>query len=158
MPALKTFNDEHAGATRGTDKGRLWFTHRSPPFCRDGRCLAAQQRARSGERVDALVIGEQSIVANAMEATRMHMQEEAADELVGGQRHRFLSLACGHTIILPLERHAALVVGDETAVGDGDAMGIAGEISEHRFRAGERSFGINDPLDVTQRLDEADEG
>src|SRR5260370_7550753 len=38
----------------------------------------------------AMAIGEQSIVTDAMHALGQHMHEEAADELVGSQRHALL--------------------------------------------------------------------
>ena len=36
-------------------------------------------------------------------------------------------------VILPPEGDALLVERDEPAVGDGDAVGVAGEIGEHRL-------------------------
>src|SRR5712692_7068967 len=69
--------------------------------------------------------------------------QEAADELVGVEGHRlsFVMVA----IILPQEADAAVGESEEAAVGDGDAMGIAGEIIEHLLGSAERSLGIDDP-------------
>ena len=46
-----------------------------------------------------------------------------------------------------------LVEGDQTAVGDGHAMGVAGQIGEHRLGPGEGALGIDHPVDLAQRLD-----
>ena len=78
-----------------------------------------------------VAIGEQAIVSDAMEAVWPDVDEEAADELVGGERHRLGAGAAVGTIILVPEGDAVLVEGDEPAVGDGDAVGVARQISEH---------------------------
>ena len=50
-----------------------------------------------------------------------------------------------------------LVEGDQTAVGDGHAMGVAGQIGEHRLGPGEGALGIDHPVDLAQRLQERGE-
>ena len=73
-------------------------------------------------------------------------------------------------IILPEKGDLVILKGEQTMVGNGDAMGVASQITEHKLRATERRFGINDPilteegaeegserLGVTQRLQAADE-
>jgi hypothetical protein len=46
----------------------------------------------------ALVAGEQAIVAIAVQAFWQHVHQEAADELVGGERHDFVALACSPSL------------------------------------------------------------
>jgi hypothetical protein len=53
------------------------------------------------------------------------MDEEAADELVGRERHDLLPRVAIDAVILVLERDAGAAVGTQAAVGDGDAVGIA---------------------------------
>jgi len=36
--------------------------------------------------------------------------------------------------------------GQETVIGDGDAMGVAGEIAEHRMGTAEGWLGVDDPV------------
>ena len=43
------------------------------------------------------------------------------------------------------------VHGDEAAVGDGDAMSVAGELGQLGLRATEGAFGIDDPVGPAQR-------
>ena len=60
-----------------------------------------------------------------------------------------MALAVLCAVVLPLEGDAALIEGDESAVGDGDAMGVSGEVGEHGFGSSEWSLGIDDPVDPT---------
>jgi hypothetical protein len=86
-----------------------------------------KQAARPGDVVGARAAGEQSVVADAVEAVRQDVDEEAADELAGGECHDLLAII--GTIVLPSKGHAGAVAGDQPAVGDGDAVGIAGQIA-----------------------------
>src|SRR6516162_1834229 len=70
------------------------------------------------------------------------MEQEAPDELVGAERHCAVPHLPVAAVILVAEGYTTLVKSHEPAVGDGDAMGVAGEIGQHRFRPGERRFSI----------------
>jgi hypothetical protein len=70
------------------------------------------------------------------------VEQEATDELVCIERHH-LALVVG-AIILPAE--AAILAGEQTAVADCDAMGVAAEIVED-----ERALGVDDPFDIAER-------
>ena len=67
-------------------------------------------------------------MADAVETVGQDVEEVAADELVGRQRHRLTPNLAGGAgaIILPAERDPVPIHGDEAAVGDGDAVGVAG--------------------------------
>ena len=60
-------------------------------------------------------MGEETIMPDAMEAAREHVKQEAADELVDSQRHRLAAGAALNPIVLPGERHAAVVGADQGA-------------------------------------------
>src|SRR3954465_12373559 len=64
----------------------------------------------------ALGAGEQSIVADAMEALRQHVDQEAADELVRAERHRLEAVAPVPPVIFVSERHSVAVGRDQPAV------------------------------------------
>src|SRR5207245_1422154 len=112
------------------------------------RLGGCQQTAVMSELGDAHTIRQIAVVADAMEAVGQDVEQEAADELVGVEGHR-LSLVMV-AIVLPEEADAAVGESDEAAVGDGDAMGIAGEIIEHLLGSAERSLGIDDPANGAQ--------
>ncbi len=99
------------------------------------------RRAHHWQRVSRIKSGTGS-VPDAMQTLRQDMHEEATDELVRGEPHRFVTIATFAPIILPSERDAGLVGRDQTAVGDGDAVGVAREISQHSVRPGERRLSI----------------
>src|SRR6202023_2230773 len=60
-----------------------------------------EEAARPGNVVGACGAGEQAVVADAMEALRQDVDEEAADELAGGECHDLLATI--GTIVLSSE-------------------------------------------------------
>jgi len=91
--------------------------------------------------------GEEAVVADAVETARQHVQEKAADELAGVERHGPEPVAAFDAIVLPFEGHARLVEGDEPGVRDRHAVGIAREIGEDGLWSGERPLGVDNPCD-----------
>ena len=76
-------------------------------------------------RADA---GEQAVVADAMEPAWQHVKQEAADELVGCERHDALPLPAVAPVVLVAEGDAGIVEGEQPAVRDGDTVRVAREI------------------------------
>src|SRR6267142_1284308 len=105
--------------------------------------------------VAAPAIGKEAVVADAMEAVWQAVQKKAADELIGAKRH-CLGLAVV-SIVLPGEADFAVGERDQSAVGDGDATGIAAEIGQHLFGATERRLGIDDPVDAPEFVEPSGE-
>ena len=60
--------------------------------------------------------GEQSVVADAMEAVGQNVEQEAPDELAGRERHRAKPLPAVAAVVLVAEGYAALVEADQAAV------------------------------------------
>ncbi len=77
------------------------------------------------------------------------MDKESADEFAGGEGHGFMAVSLPISIVLPVEGDALLVEGDKSAIGDGDAVGIAGEIGKHGLGSGEGTLGIDHPLTLS---------
>ncbi|CAE6908220.1 hypothetical protein R69749_08506 [Paraburkholderia domus] len=84
-----------------------------------------QQLAYLREILPPHGIGEQAIVADAVEAAGQHVQQEAAHELVRAQGHGLVAGAPLRAIVLPAEGHAAFIERNEPLVGDGHAMRVA---------------------------------
>ena len=82
-----------------------------------------------------------------MEALGQHVQEKAADELVRVKPHRLPTARTVDAIVLPAERDAGVVGGNEATVGDGDTVGVTGKIAQHLLRSRERRLAIDDPCD-----------
>ena len=81
-----------------------------------------------------------------MEDKRQQVQQEATHEFHGAERHGLVFGSALGAIVLPLEGDAARIQGDESAVGDRDPVGVAGQVLEDHGGATKGSFGINDPL------------
>ena len=101
---------------------------------------AGEQGACFGDGVGAGGIGEQAIVADAMEAVGQDVKKETADELVGIERHDTVTGRSVAPVIFPFEADTVAIEGNEAGIGDGDAMGVAGEIGEHGIGTGEGTY------------------
>lgn len=142
-------DDLHGGATAATDEGRRW---------RDGACIADRvgwRHIEHGTRLGQIVlspgIGQQAVVADAVETRWQHMQQEAAHELVGGELHRLVAGTPLGPVVLPAEGHAVLIHRHQSPVRDGHPVGVAGEVGQYGLGTGERTLGIHHPLAPLQR-------
>src|SRR4029077_14586840 len=123
--AREDFDDDHAATAAwtnrfgGIDGGSARIAVR---VCR------SEQLQGACDVVGASAFGEQTVVSDAVQAFGQHVNEEAADELVGGERHTLISIAALDAVILPLEGDALLVEGNQAAVGDGNAVGVTRQI------------------------------
>ena len=86
-------------------------------------------------------------MSDAVQAARQDMEEKAADELGGVERHGLEPVAALDPVVFPFEGDAGLVEGNETRVRDRDAMGVAREIGKNGLRPSEGSLGVDDPCD-----------
>src|SRR5436309_15084646 len=73
------------------------------------------------------------------------------------QRHGLVAARSFDPVVLPLEGDAGLVGCDQPTIGDGDAVGVAREISEHGLRPAEWFLGIDHPLGLAQWREEGGE-
>ena len=70
------------------------------------------------------------------------MDQEAADELVGVERHKLVASVGLGPVILPFERHALAIKGDEPAVGNSNPVGVAGQVGKDSVGSAKRRFSI----------------
>src|SRR5712671_186525 len=111
---------------------RLGPPRRAPPA---GRSPARAWDQFSGTR-DILLAGgagEQPVVTDAAEPLWQDVEQEAPDELVGGERHGAQPRPAVVAVVLVAEGHAAFVEAEQAAIGDGDTVSVSGEIGEHRL-------------------------
>jgi hypothetical protein len=85
--AREHLNDDHATATAWT--GGLFGIAGGGGVAL--RFCNGEQLTGAGDVVGASAFGKQAVVADAVEAFWQHVDEEATDELVGGERHGPLS-------------------------------------------------------------------
>ena len=101
-------------------------------------------------------VSEEAEVADAHEAARQQVQEEAAQELIDRQSHEPLLVAVSG--VSPAKGDVALGESNQPAVGDGDAMSVGAEIAQHVFWPTERPFGVDDPVVTEQYPQPGGEG
>ena len=105
-PALENLDDDHAAAT-------AWAGWTS--VLRFGWCCCLRRRRHrqkfSGTReiCVAPATGEQSVMADAVEALWQDVQEKASDELADGERHGPLSVRPVAAVIFIAKGYARLV-------------------------------------------------
>jgi hypothetical protein len=101
-------------------------------------------------------IGKEAEVADAHEAARQHVEQEAAEELIDWQIHDPLAVTvCG---IAPSERDFAIGKSKQPVVGDGNAVSVVAEIAQHVFGTAEGRLGINHPVLSEQHSEPGCEG
>lgn len=91
---------------------------------RSSRCesaCGADERAGLFDVGGAAAVGEEAVVADAREALRNDVHEEAAEELNGRELHRLLGIAV--VVVAILEGDALAVEGGDAPVRDGQPGG-----------------------------------
>ena len=101
-------------------------------------------------------IGQQSEEADTQKAMWKHMEKKAAQKLLGRDCHELLLAAVG--IIFPAERHLTIGEVHKPVIGDGDAMGVTGQVVKDVPRATERRFSVHDPVLAEERAKKRAEG
>jgi len=104
----------------------------------------AEQSAAAFKRRTPSAVGEESEVSDANQAGGQDVKQEAAQELMSGNRHNLLLAAMG--VVSPAEGDAIVLEGHEPMVGDGDAMGIAGQVVENVFGTAKGRLGVDHPV------------
>jgi hypothetical protein len=118
--------------------------------------IVRQQALTEGQESGAPAISQEPERADADKAAGQDVEQEAAQELLRTERHHSLLIPVG--IILPTESNLVMLESHESVVGDGYAMGVAGEIAEHMMGSAKRWLGIDDPVLTEQGAQEGAEG
>ena len=126
-----------------------------------GRCRHSglgQQSAGLGDSRLALLVAQETEVANFDEAFRQQMQTEPAHKLLILERHGFVLGTIG--IILPGkgDRLLLLIQAQESARADGHPMSVARQISQNLVGPGKGPLGIDVPLLARGRVQKFGEG
>lgn len=112
-----------------------------------------QESSDSLKLFRTIAVGEKSVVADAHETLGENVEKESSEELDGVESHGALTTALG--VVLVAEADFAVVDAEQSLVGDGDPVGIAGEVFEDLPRSTERRLSINDPVFVTQGFEQS---
>jgi hypothetical protein len=117
--------------------------------------LVGEQALTEGQESGAPAVGQETERADADKAAGQDVEQEAAQELLRTERHRSLLITVG--IILPTESNLVMLESHEAMVGDGYAMGVAGEITQHMMGTAEGWLGVDDPVLTEQGAQEGAE-
>ena len=99
--------------------------------------------------------GEETEVADSDEATRQHMQQKATQEFVDRQSQE--SLLVFVSGVAPAERHLVLNEGNETVVGNRNAMSVGAEVTKYLLGSTERRFAVDHPARRVKLTDQTPE-
>ena len=135
MPAGEDLDDDHRRATMRTDEGGLDVGYGCLGRLRFGDGGDVQQFKRAGEMLAAFGIGEQPVVADAMKAGGQHVQQEAAHELIGTERHGLVARLPGGAVVLPVKGDASLVECEQSPIRNRPLAGETPGLSEPLGRA-----------------------
>ena len=106
--------------------------------------LLSEQRAAEEKRRASPPVGHPPEVTDAGKAFWQHMHQEPAQELVVGKSHGAVLALVG--VVFPAKSYAVVVDAKQTVVGNGDSMGVTGQVLENVFRTAEWRLGVNHPL------------
>lgn len=115
----------------------------------------AESIAAAREEADTGAVGEKAVVPDPDEALGKDVEEEAATELTERKR---LGPGAARAIVFVAEGDGLVVYVDQPVVGDGDAVGVAGQVLENLLGAVEGRLGVDDPLRGPGLMKEAVEG
>jgi len=101
-----------------------------------------KREATLREHTPPAAVSEEPVVANADKPARQDVQQEAPSKL--GQRE-LLMPDTAPAVVLEPKAHPLVVERDEPMVGDGDAVGVAGQVGEDGVGPVEGRFGEDDP-------------
>jgi hypothetical protein len=118
-PAFEGLDDDHAPAAAGAWRPEVL---RFVGIAGVGRRGDIQEFAGKREAGLAGGAGEQAVVPDAMEAAWQDVEQEAADELVGRERHHLLPINAVAAIVIVAEGDAALVEGDQGSFAGGGGI------------------------------------
>lgn len=88
-------------------------------------------------------------MADPMKPVRDGVLQEPSDELIDGERHDLGLVVMA--VVFPGETNLTIEHVDQSAVGNGDTMGVAAEIREYLLGTGKWSLGVDDPFQPAQR-------
>jgi hypothetical protein len=131
------FDDEHGtGANRTAQLGSDVRTSCATFY--------AKQSTAACEQTAPPAVGKKAEVADAYQALGQNVDQEAAEELLCGDRHDLLLAAV--CIVFPAKRDSIILERHQSMVGDGDAVRIASEIVQNMLGTAEGWLGIDDPV------------
>jgi hypothetical protein len=99
--------------------------------------------------------GQETEVPDTDEAARQHMQQKATEEFIDRQSQE--SLLVSMSGVSPAKGDLVIQEGNETAIGDGNAMSVGAEVTKHLLGSAERRFAVDHPVRRVKLTDQTPE-
>ena len=118
--------------------------------------VCTKQSTAACEHSATPAVCEKAEVADSVQALGQNVDQESAQELICGDRHDLLLAAV--RIIFPAKRDSIILEGNQSMVGDGDAVRIASKIVQNMLGTAEGWLGIDDPVlakELSERFSKA---
>jgi hypothetical protein len=109
-----------------------------------------------GEEPVLHAVAEEAVVTDAVERGRQDVVEETLEEFLRSEGMLFYDAAM--LAVRVGDSHGGSGEVADARIGDGDAVSIAGKVSDGMCRVHEGRFGVNDPVFLGRRLEEGLEG
>ena len=116
--------------------------------CADVGVSGVEMDPAQGESLAAVAVGKQSEVTDLDETGGQHMEQEAVDELDRVELHDAAAVVVSG--VSPAEAHLSVVEAEESSVGDGNPMRVAGQVLQHMLGATKGRLGVDHPLTPAQ--------
>src|SRR5271156_5497965 len=100
------------------------------------------------QRLATHPVGKKTEVANLYEAWRQHVEQESAYELGRLESHDAAAVVVPG--VAPPEADLTVLEAEKSSVGDGDPVGVAGQVFQHVLRPTEWRLGVDHPLYAPQ--------
>ena len=91
-----------------------------------------------------MAVGQDPVIADALEAAGQDVEEKASNKLTGIQGHGLLQTVS--VVVLAGEGDLGVLDANEAMIGNGYAVGVARQVIEDGIGACKRRFGMNDPF------------
>lgn len=99
----------------------------------------------------AVSIGHEPVVADAVESTGEHVEQESPDEVLGGERHDLLLIVI--SIVSPVETDLPVFHTHDPMVGNRHPVRVAPDVFHHLLGSGEGRLGVDDPFDFANTME-----
>ena len=115
MGGIEDIDDAHGGAASGAQQpGGRRRLESGFAVVQFKRCFDAEKLSSDVEVSFTLCIGKKTVMADAVEATRHDVDEEAADKLVSLEWHGFVAVMLFGAVVLPLKGDVVFIEVDES--------------------------------------------
>jgi hypothetical protein len=142
---LEDLNDDHPAAAARTSVRLVVFVTIFGSVAlsaRRGWIGYAEELTGQCDIAGPVGVGKQTVVTDAVEAVGQDVDQEAADELIGVERHELVASVALGSVILPFEGYALAVEGDEPTIGNSNPVRVAGKVGEDSGGSAKRRFSI----------------